>query len=303
MMAGLAVMLPVIVGKLGGFEAFLMKLPEGRFRMYPDGGTSLEWFHYIRAWMVIGLGNIAGQDLLQRSLSAKNESVAQNSAYISTVIYLTFGLLPVFAGMAGSLLMPNLANPELIIPKLAMEYLPTVFVVLFISALLAAVMSSADSSILACSSVLANNLVPFFNPSASDKNILEWSRFSVPLFALLSMSVALYIGEVYKLLLDSFGILLVGLFVPFTTAIWWKKANSFGALSSMLLGTSAWIIFLYIAPHLPSDIIGVAVGAAAMFVVTLLSQRKSPPLPLRDIDGNVVAFDHRLGTLNPLRKV
>jgi len=57
---------------------------------------------YIQAWVVIGLGGIAGQDLLQRSMSAKNEAIVANAAYISAGLYLTIGFIPVFIGIVGA---------------------------------------------------------------------------------------------------------------------------------------------------------------------------------------------------------
>jgi Na+/proline symporter len=295
---GLAVILPIVISKVGGFSVLVSSLPEDSFRMTPKGGGSIEWLNYVRAWMVIGLGNLAGQDLLQRSLSAKNEEVAQNSAYLSSVIYLVFGIIAVLIGMAGSLLIPGLENPELVIPKLALNYLPPVLASLFISALLAAVMSSADSSILACSSVLGKNLLPWVSKSNSDRTVLKWTRLSVPVFAVLSMMVALFVGEVYTLLLDSFSILLVGLFVPLTAGIWWPKANTTAALSAMVLGSVSWIAFKFITPEIPSDMIGLGVSVSAMVLVTLFTKNKEAANPIKDVDGNILPFADRLGTLS-----
>jgi Na+/proline symporter len=295
---GLAVILPIVISKVGGFSTLVSSLPEDSFRMTPKEGGSIEWLNYVRAWMVIGLGNLAGQDLLQRSLSAKNEEVAQNSAYLSSVIYLVFGIIAVLIAMAGSLLIPGLENPELVIPKLAINYLPPVLASLFISALLAAVMSSADSSILACSSVLGKNLLPWVSKSDSDRTILKWTRISVPIFAVLSMMVALFVGEVYTLLLDSFSILLVGLFVPLTAGIWWPKANTTAALSAMVLGSVSWIAFKFITPGIPSDMIGFGVSIGAMVLVTLFTKDKEVANPIKDVDGNILPYADRLGTLS-----
>ena len=295
---GLAVILPIVISKVGGFSTLVSSLPEDSFRMTPKEGGSIEWLNYVRAWMVIGLGNLAGQDLLQRSLSAKNEEVAQNSAYLSSVIYLVFGIIAVLIGMAGSLLIPGLENPELVIPKLALKYLPPILASLFISALLAAVMSSADSSILACSSVLGKNLLPWIWKSDSDQSVLKWTRLSVPVFAFLSMLVALFVGEVYTLLLDSFSILLVGLFVPLTAGIWWPKANTTAALCAMILGSVSWIAFKFITPGIPSDMIGLGVSVGAMVLVTLFTKNKEAANPIKDVDGNILPYVDRLGTLS-----
>ena len=112
------------------------------------------------------------------------------------------------------------------------------------------------------------------------------------------MMVALFVGEVYTLLLDSFSILLVGLFVPLTAGIWWPKANTTAALSAMVLGTVSWIAFKFITPGIPSDMIGLGIGIGAMVLVTLMTQGKETANPIKDVDGNILPYADRLGTLS-----
>ena len=271
---GLTVILPIVISKVGGFSTLVSSLPEDSFRMTPKEGGTIEWLNYIRAWMVIGLGNLAGQDLLHARAAGSDDV---HSCWT---------------------MIPGLENPELVIPKLAINYLPPVLASFFISALLAAVMSSADSSILACSSVLGKNLLPWIWKSDSDQSVLKWTRLSVPIFAVLSMMVALFVGEVYTLLLDSFSILLVGLFVPLAAGIWWPKANTTAALSAMVLGTVSWIAFKFITPGIPSDMIGLGIGIGAMVLVTLMTQGKETANPIKDVDGNILPYADRLGTLS-----
>lgn len=299
---GLAIVFPIVLMDAGGIQRVISELPEGSFRLYPKAASSADWLWYVRAWLVIGFGNIPAQDLLQRSLSAKNENVAQNSAYISGFIYLTFGLLPILIGMIGSILMPDIINPELIVPTLVMQYLPAAAVALFISALLAAVMSSADSAILASSSIIGKNVLRFFQPDAPDAKVLWWSRWAVPVIGILSLFTALYFKNIYNLFVNSYSIPLVSLFVPLTAGIWWPKANVPGALSAMLTGLVCWIGFKYLTPNLPSDIIGLAVGAVVMVVVSLATQKAHPPRPLQDANGLTLAYENRLGLLNPFER-
>ena len=128
---GLIFMTPILLSDMGGWAAIRAQLPDDQFYLYPRDADMTTWFNYARAWLVIGLGNLAGQDLLQRSLSSRNESVAQHSAYISGIIYLTVGLLPVFLGIAATLTFPNLEDPEQVMMKLAETYLPPLGMAVF----------------------------------------------------------------------------------------------------------------------------------------------------------------------------
>lgn len=115
---GLLIAFPVLIHEAGGVTAILDSLPESSVSMIPESGKTIDWLFYVRAWLVIGLGNIAGQDLIQRCLSAKDEKTAQLGAYISSGVYLSLGLIPICIGLIGTILMPDIENPEFIVPML-----------------------------------------------------------------------------------------------------------------------------------------------------------------------------------------
>ena len=81
---------------------------------------------------MIGLGNIASQNLLQRAFGARDERVAQWSMYIATFLYTTIAMIPVLLGIAGRVIMPDIGDPEFILPSLGMKYLPPLAMKLFL---------------------------------------------------------------------------------------------------------------------------------------------------------------------------
>ena len=294
---GLLIITPLLLHDMGGWSSIRAQIPDDRFYLYPRNAEFAAWFGYARDWLVIGLGNLAGQDLIQRSLSSRDESVAQNSAYLSGLLYLTVGLLPVFLGIAGALVFPNLADPDLVMMKLGMEYLPPLGVAVFLGALVSALMSSADSALLAPASVIGWDLLRFFKPRTEERRILQTCRWSVPLLGLVSLYLALAHNTVYSLMVDSWSILLATLFVPLTAGIYWRRANLPGALSGMLSGLFAWLLFLRVAPDLPADLLAVPVALLFLVVVSLATLRAVPSKSLADASGNPVPFRDRLGLL------
>ena len=295
---GLIVILPLVIAACGGLSAYLAGVPEGSFRLIPPGGTSpLGWVNWVRAWIVIGLGTLAGQDLLQRSFSSRDEKVAQNSAYLSGIFYLTFGLIPLFIGLAGTILLPDvvLEDPELVIPLMAREYLPTPLMALFLGALISAIMSSADSALLVPSSIIGQNLLRYFRPGISQGTVLVWCRRSVPLVGLLALGMALKLPQAYELLVESFALLLVALFVPFMAGLWWKHANTPGALSAMGVGLATYGILKWVTHDDAGDVVAVVLAAIAMVVVSLSTSRSHPPRALTDLDGRPIDLGGRLG--------
>ncbi len=299
---GLVLLLIVVLIDVGGWSNIAEQLPEDTFRMIPLDNTAEVWMNYIRAWLIFGLADVTAQTLMQRAFSAKNEQVAQNSFYLAGFGHLSLGLIPVTLGIIASVTMPGLVDPETVIPELALAHLHPVAIAIFVGALLAAIMSSADSALLAAASVFSINIMPLFKPQASDRFRLLATRIAIPVFGSIAVYVALEVQVVYNLILDSNSVILVCVTVPFIAGVWWKRANRSGALASMAMGFLTWFIATLFAPDFPGDLLGLLVALVTMLVVTPLTQKIDPPVPLRNGDGEEIEFKDRLGTLPLFRR-
>jgi len=300
---GLVLLLVVVLIDVRGWSNIAEQLPEDTFRMIPLDNTAEVWMNYIRAWLIFGLADVTAQTLMQRAFSAKNEQVAQNSFYLAGFGHLSLGLIPVTLGIIASVTMPGLVDPETVIPELALAHLHPVAIAIFVGALLAAIMSSADSALLAAASVFSVNIMPLFKPQLSDRFRLLATRIAIPVFGSIAVYVALEVQVVYNLILDSNSVILVCVTVPFIAGVWWKRANRSGALASMGMGFLTWFIAILFAPDFPGDLLGLLVGLVTMLVVTPLTQKTDPPVPLRNGDGEEVEFKDRLGTLPLFRRI
>lgn len=294
---GLVVLLVVVLVDLGGWSAIASQLPEHTFRMIPLEHSLDRWLLYLRAWVIFGLADIASQSLLQRAMSARSERVAQNSFYLGSLLYLGFGLIPVLLGIIAMTSMPGLDNAESVVPALALEHLSPVAIALFVGALLAAIMSSCDSALLAAATVTSTNLLPWVRREPSDALRLAVIRGAIPAGGLIAVVAALNAQVVFATVLDANMLMLAAVIAPFILGVWWRKANRAGALAAMSAGIAAWITVSYGWPGLPGDLEGFAASLATMLVVTPLTQRLDPPRKLLDHDGNEVALDDRLGVL------
>jgi SSS family solute:Na+ symporter len=115
--------------------------------------------------------------------------------------------------------------------------------VVFVLALVSAVMSTIDSAVLAPSSVLANNLLVRIWPALP---MLRLSRAAVAAVAGLSLWVA-YLGQsAYELLESAYAISMVGLFVPLALGLHSRRGGEQAALASMLTGIGLWSAHLYL---------------------------------------------------------
>jgi len=246
LIAGLLVILPSTLGSVGGLGALLEATPKEFLRFVPDNPGYYGWMTYFGQWALMGLGCIVGQDLIQRSLAAKNEKVAKYSAITAGVMYVIIGFIPITLGFAGRMLFPAIADPELVVPTLAIKFLSLPMLMLFLGALISAIMSSADSSLLAGTSLLAHNIVYNIWPHKRDEDFLLQTRLITIILAAVSLVVALYVKQIYSLMVNSWATLFVGILVPVTAALYWKKANREAAWASMILGTGTWIAYILV---------------------------------------------------------
>jgi Na+/pantothenate symporter len=247
--------------------------------------------------MALGVAAIAATSIIQRALSAKSEVVAQNSFYIATVMYVGIGIIPITLGLAASVTMPDLDDPNTVLSALAVEHLHPVLVVIFVGAILSSLMSTSDSVLLGAASVVSTNLLPLVRKQPDEVLRLRVARASIPIAGLLGCYVAFSANRVVEVLIDSVAPLLAGIIVPFILCFWWEKANKYGALASMASGLLGWSVAASMGSTIPPDMIGFVVSLICMVVVTLATQKVCPSLPLTDIDGKAVALTNRLGTL------
>jgi solute:Na+ symporter, SSS family len=327
---GILLIFVVVMKNIGGWQAFtdtasslyvsdaLTILPirgEGFL-----GYTGLPgWIYWIAAWLSIGLGSLPAQDLLQRSMSAKNEATAVHGTYAAGILYGVFGIMSPLIGIALFTLMPNIApeHTEYIIISAALKYLSPYLAALFIAALASALMSTSDSSILAGASIITENILPYFKKDLTEKQSLRWTRAMVAVIGFSSLLIALFAATIYKLAIFAWTVLLVGQVVPFILGIYWKKANHTGAKFSYLAGFIAWVVILFALLGITtaanpgdletalwdaayiSSVPAVIVSALTMVIVSLKTQKSDPPHPLMDVDGNSIEEHHRLGILPP----
>ena len=231
----------------------------------------LSYLAFIGQLLMTGLGAIMGQDLIQRFFSCRTPTIAKWSAITGSGVYLLLGFIPLFIGVAGRFLYPNLGNAEQLLPQLARDYLsPTVFM-LFAIGLIAAIMSTADSYLLAATAILTQNII--------NRRSLKTLRLGNLLIAVTAFIVAVFSKSIFNLMVHSGAMLFVAIFFPTTIALFWKKASCYpqAALSSMALGTLTWLgwVFLGKTPeltfeeHLFAAATAGAIGSCIGYVVVV----------------------------------
>ena len=299
---GLVVLSFVVLDDVGGWSVISAQLPEHTLRFIPLEHSLTDWMDYIHVWMTLGIAGIAANTIIQRALAARSESVAQNSFFIAAFGYIIIGSLPLMLGLIASVTMPGLEDSNAVLADIAIEHLHPVMVVVFVGAILSAIMSTSDSILLSSASVISTNLLPLVVKNPSSKLRLQVARYSIPFTAVAASYIAFGAEKVVAVLVLSIAPLLAMTIVPFVLCFWWDKANRYGALAGIFGGLFGWLVALSLETKIPADLIGFGVSLVAMITVALLTQQVCPPKPLTDIDGETVALKDRFATFRPSNK-
>ncbi len=267
---GLAIVMIEVVGKAGGFSQLIAQQPEGFFDFYPRQPTKIQFIEYLCAWITVGFGSIPQQDVFQRVMSAKDEKTAVQASYASGILYLTIAFMPLFIGLAGRQLYPDLVEEgkdvQMLIPQLVLQHGSFLLQVLFFGALLSAILSTTSGAILAPATVIGENLIKPFLKKNTDKQILLIMRLAVVGVTAVSAWIATQSNDIFELVGQSSAISLVGLFIPLLAGIYWKGARSWGAIASMLLGLGSWGVAEFVVhPELPTILYGL--GASMIGII------------------------------------
>jgi len=131
-------------------------------------------------FLVLSLGDIPAPDLIQRVYASRDDRTAKLSSILAGISYYAAGVVSILVGVMMRYLEPGLPDPNLAYPAMITTFLPTGLAGLTLAGLMAAVMSNADSMLLAPSIVLVRNVVgEALRRELSEAELLRGSRYAV----------------------------------------------------------------------------------------------------------------------------
>lgn len=255
---------------------------EGKFAFFPTGGSK-EWIAFFAAAITMMLGSIPQQDVFARVMSSKDAKTAVRGPIIGGTLYFFFALIPMFIVTAAVLIMPEQAaallkdDPQKILPTLVMEKMPLALQVAFFGALLSAIMSTASATLLAPSTTFVENILRNFRPGMTDGQTLKAMRLSVIVFTacVLAYAMSMQGTPIYELVSGAYQVTLVGAFVPLAFGLYWPRATTQGAVTSIVLGLTTWLLFMYLPERFddfPAQLAGVLAALVGMGLGSLVPQ-------------------------------
>lgn len=236
----------------------------------------------IGALLVFSVGYMGFPHVVVSHMAMKKPSVARSASLYATGFNLLFIPAPYIIGIMALILVPNLADPELAVFEIADMVLPSFAVGIVMAGIMAAIMSTADALLLQSSTIASHDLVRrFFAPNMKESTSVWVSRITVVVMSVVGLLIAVkQPPAVLSVVLFSTAILGSAFAPAYVCAVWWKKANTPGAIASMIVGTVVSVTWQLadLATITTIDPVGagMALSTITMVVVSLATQRSHP---------------------------
>ncbi|WP_096390972.1 sodium:solute symporter [Halopenitus persicus] len=229
--------LPLGLLEVGGISGLTAELDPSYFS---PTGIGIETV--ISYFLLYFLGIMIGQDIWQRVFTADSPETARIGNIATGAYAVVYGIATAVLGMIALVLFPALENPDLALPQLVLETVPTGLSGLILAGFISAMMSTADSALLASSTLFTNDVYKrFIDPDASEQRYTWVSRVGILVLGVGMIGVAILIGDVVNALTLAYNLLTGAIFVPLMAAFFWRGGTWQGAITA-ILGSSVVVV-------------------------------------------------------------
>ncbi len=224
--------IPLILGKVGGFSNFVQNAPEGFFALTET--HKYTWF-FMLGWALIHFFMIGAEwAFAQRFICVPSPKDAQKSTYIFGILYLISPILWLLPPMVYRQINPD-ADPSQAYILACQSVLPIGLVGLMVAAMFSATASMVSSQLNVFAGVLTEEFYHrLFKPDASESRLIAVGRICTVILGMLLMAVALavpHLGGAEKVVISITSLMVGPLLAP---TIW-------GLLGRRITGRAVWV--------------------------------------------------------------
>ncbi|UJP65189.1 sodium:solute symporter family protein [Mongoliitalea daihaiensis] len=232
--------LPVAYFYVGGWEQIQATLPDAYFSL-----TNLRWQDLANWGITIIPIWFIGMTLYQRIFASRDVASAKKAWFIAGLFEwpimafmgVSLGLLSKVAFEQGMLIIDlDVMDPEMGLPILLRTILPPGILGLMMAAYFSAVLSTADSCLMAASGNLSTDIFGSWLQPKSEQAQIRYSQLFTLILGVIALVVALHMTNVLDLMLYSYAFMVSGLLVPILFGLFTIHRNPLAAVFAMLTG-------------------------------------------------------------------
>lgn len=239
-------LVPIIVAsKLKGVEVEgFKKFAADAFLSAKKGGANVGAIGIIGAF-AWGLGYFGMPHILVRFMATKDKKTIKPATTIAMIWVFVSLAGAILVGLVGNSVMPT-AGEQIFMKMVQSQFTPFIAGII-LSAVLAAIMSTADSQLLVASSAFSIDIYKnHIRKNAKDKEVLLVAKISIVIIAVIAVLFALDPdSSVFKLVQFAWGGFGAAFGPVVLFSLFSKKIKKSAAISSMITGAVTCIIFKY----------------------------------------------------------
>lgn len=295
LMAGLIFIgIPMAYYAVGGIEAIKGAIEPEMLSM-----RNISWKQLLNWAVTIIPIWFVGMTLYQRIYASKGEKEARKAWFVAGLFEwpimafmgVSLGLLARVAAEQGQFHYLGYGSAagmdvEMGLPMLLSTILPVGLMGLMMSAYFSAILSTADSCLMAASGNLQTDLLGKYLGHLKPEAMLRTSQAITLLLGVIAVGLAWQMTNVLELMLHSYAFMVSGLFIPVLGALFWRNSSSVAAFWSMLAGGSVTISLIVSGNSLPggislpagidANLYGITVSA---LIFILINRMQGVPFP------------------------
>ncbi|MDR8019288.1 sodium:solute symporter family protein [Nesterenkonia aerolata] len=226
--------------------------------------------------LTIGAYQMVRQDLWQRIWAARTMRVLKIGLWTAIILQTLICTVVVLIGMMTRWgLELDVPDPSQVYYAVIGEVFPFPMIVVMIIAVLATVISCADSFFLAASSTLVNDVIRPRMKNPTSDSLLKWSKISVLITSVIAFLLAQYIPQLVVLWVTGTAMLVSGLLAPVLLGMFWRRVTRPAGIAAMWSGLVAAVIWQLAGEPLGWHpvFVGLPLNLVVLVVGSLMTQR------------------------------
>jgi SSS family solute:Na+ symporter len=246
LMIGFLILLGIVIHRLGSPADAVEMLATTNQKLIqpPDAKGAWTWLSWI---LVVGIGGALYPQAIQRIYAANSSNTLRKGLAVMAFMPLLTTLFALLVGVIGAAQQYDLAKDTYILPAIMRDIMASsvagyCLVVVLAAAIMAALMSTADSVLLIISAMITKDLYArFINPKATEAQLTRLGKWvSLAVVVLMAgLAVGLYHFRDNNILITLMKLkfeMLLQLAPGFILALHWKKLSARAVLAGMTVG-------------------------------------------------------------------
>ncbi|ERK58933.1 sodium/pantothenate symporter [Gemella bergeri ATCC 700627] len=232
-------------------------------------------------WVLVGVGVIGIPQIAINSMLYKNKRSLKQSIIVGSIVIFIVMFGVHLIGVMARGVFPDIKDYDSVIPIITLKILPWYLVALVLAAPMAAIITTVNAQFLLISSALIKDVL--FNSKTIKEKITEKK---VPVFVytinILVIILIMFISMqppslIVNVNLFAFGGLEATFLWPILLGLYWKYAEKYGAIMSIVFGLTSYIIFkkVYIVKSIEPVVISLIISLVVFVLISLINSKKT----------------------------